>query len=60
MKIHEVKCDYCGKQEPLKYNGEHWLMPPEWVELYDDQKARTLNEHICPKCRPKAKKSKEK
>ncbi len=48
--IHEVECDFCGKHEPLKYNGEHWLTPEGWKTLWDDNLAQVTNEHICPGC----------
>jgi len=56
---HTVKCNGCSSKGPLTYNGEHWLPPQDWVRLYDDHKAECLDEHLCPKCRPKAKKKKK-
>ncbi len=58
MTIHEVKCDYCSKKEPLKYNGEHWLVPANWFQFYNDALARTVDSHSCPDCLPKKKKAK--
>lgn len=51
--IHELKCDWCNKRTALKYNGEHWLPPTGWAQLWDDNKAQTEDEHMCPECRPK-------
>lgn len=59
MLIHEVKCDYCGIKASLKYNSEHWLTPADWGQVYDDNKAETLDQHICPSCKPKSKKKKQ-
>ena len=56
--IHEFKCNQCGKREPATYNGEHWLMPHGWGQLYDDAMAQTIDEHLCRFCRPRPKKSK--
>lgn len=56
---HIVKCNGCSRKGPLVYNGEHWLPPQDWVRLYDDHKAECLDEHLCPKCRPKSKKKVE-
>lgn len=53
--IHEFKCDYCNKREKAKWNGEHWLMPDGWAQLYCDKAATTLDNHACPKCLPKPK-----
>lgn len=58
--IHKVKCDMCGVVAKLKWNGEHWLIPENWVKLFDDSKMHSLDEHICDKCRPKKKPSKTK
>jgi hypothetical protein len=58
MLIHEVKCDYCKIKAPLKYNGEHWLVPKDWMQGFDDEKAVTLDLHVCPKCKPKPSKRK--
>ena len=59
MKIHQVKCDLCGRREDLEYNGEHWLHPQGWRQLYDDRAARTVDQHICWACIPNPKKEKE-
>lgn len=58
MKVFEYKCDLCGRKAPAKYNGEHWLVPVGWVQLWDDNLARTIDEHICSNCKPKPKKAK--
>ena len=50
--IHEYKCDYCLARAPLKYNGEHWLPPIGWTNLYDFNKAEHEKIHVCPSCRP--------
>lgn len=52
---HEFKCDSCGKKAESRFNGEHHLPPAGWVQLYDANSARTLNEHLCDVCRPKRK-----
>jgi hypothetical protein len=52
-RIYEVKCDHCGKREAMAYNGEHWLTPKDWAQLYDDKQAKCVDEHLCPECRPK-------
>ena len=59
MNIHKVKCDYCGKTADLKYNGEHWLIPKDWAQLWDDEKAHCVDIHICELCKPKPKKVKK-
>jgi hypothetical protein len=56
MLIHEVKCDYCGAKAKLCWNGEHFLTPKGWGQIYDDNEAQVLDQHICPKCCPKPKK----
>jgi hypothetical protein len=50
MKLHEVKCDSCEEKAPLKYNGEHWLVPVGWMELYDENEAKNIDIHVCKKC----------
>jgi len=57
MKIFKVKCDYCNTTADLKYNGEHWLMPKGWAQLWDEETARCVEVHICPSCKPKEKKA---
>lgn len=53
MKINEFKCDNCGKREPSNYNGEHYISPLGWYQLYCDHLAEViLNIHICPECVP--------
>ena len=52
MKIRQVVCDECRRKEDLKYNGEHWLIPTDWVEMYSDQQAQTLDIHLCNDCKP--------
>lgn len=54
--VYEVKCDTCKLKANLKYNGEHWLIPKDWVCLYDDHLAEKTGEHLCQACRPKIKK----
>lgn len=51
--IHEFKCDACKRKVTAKYNGEHFLPPDGWVQLYCDNLAEMTGEHICDKCRPK-------
>jgi len=48
--IHEVECDKCKKRAPLKYNGEHWLTPDDWLELFDNKVYS--KGHICNDCNP--------
>ena len=60
MTIHQVRCDYCKKVEPLKWNGEHWLVQANWFQFYNDAQACTVNVHSCPDCVPKQKKAKKK
>lgn len=52
MVIHQVECDKCGNIADLKYNGEHWLTPKGWVQLYDDNEAKMLDRHLCVDCNP--------
>lgn len=59
-RINEFKCDTCNKRAKAKYNGEHWLAPQGWVQLYDDNKADMLDIHMCDVCKPKPRKKKEK
>jgi hypothetical protein len=59
MTLHKVKCDYCSKQADLKYNGEHWLAPKGWLQMYDDDLAHTVDAHACPDCKPKSTKPKK-
>jgi hypothetical protein len=49
---HEFKCDACCKTVPATYNGEHWLPPHGWVEIFDIHRAQTTGEHLCEKCKP--------
>lgn len=58
MYKHLVICDSCKAKSNLSYNGEHYLPPKGWMELYDDNLARHTEVHLCPKCHPKAKKKK--
>lgn len=57
--IHEFKCDGCRKKIKAYYNGEHWLPPTGWVEIMDSDRAELTGDHLCEKCRPKVKKSRE-
>lgn len=52
---HEFSCDGSGCKEKVKalYNGEHYLPPIGWVQLYDENQAQCLDYHLCPDCRPK-------
>lgn len=52
MKKYLVQCDRCTNLVHMKYNGEHWLAPEGWVELYDDLNAKMLDKHLCPTCNP--------
>ena len=51
--IHEFKCDSCKTKVKSIWNGEHYLPPHGWVELFDVNFARATGEHLCPKCTPK-------
>lgn len=57
--IHQFKCNGCNRRVPAHYNGEHYLPPTDWVELWDDNKAEMTDQHLCPECRPKFKPTKE-
>jgi phage terminase large subunit GpA-like protein len=46
--IHEVICNKCGTKNALKWNGEHWLFPLDWVELIDSDAYH--RGHFCEKC----------
>lgn len=59
MLIHEVKCDGCKTKAKLEWNGDNWITPPEWVDLWDDHAAKKTGDHLCPKCRPKTKRKPE-
>jgi hypothetical protein len=59
MRIHQVQCDYCKAKADLKYNGEHYLIPTDWRELFDDHRVYATNEHACPKCLPPKRKKKD-
>lgn len=58
--IHEFKCNYCGKRAAAKYNGEHYLAPNGWLQLYDDNLAHAIDQHVCDSCRPQKRKSRSK
>ncbi len=47
---HEVICDHCQCVASLRNNGEHWLAPEKWTQLYDDNLACMKDVHICLKC----------
>ena len=55
--IRHIKCDKCGIKVVPEYNGEHWLPPDDWAEIFETGAAMCTGEHLCPKCRPKRKKS---
>jgi predicted RNA-binding Zn-ribbon protein involved in translation (DUF1610 family) len=50
MKKHTVVCSLCNKESSMSYNGEHFLCPEGWYELYDDHKSIMSDIHICDKC----------
>lgn len=50
MKIHRVYCDKCKRSADLKWNGEHWLCPKDWTELFDEAEIGPLNIHLCQYC----------
>ena len=52
MKLFLIQCDNCTQRDHMKYNGEHWLAPQNWVQLYDDFNAKDLDKHLCPICNP--------
>lgn len=56
MEKHIVICDKCKTKADLKYNGEHYLPPEGWLELWDSNKAELIDQHLCPKCAPKKRK----
>ncbi len=58
---HEFKCDWCLRRVKVTYNGEHYLPPQGWVQLYDPTTALTLDLHTCEKCfkDPRTKKAKK-
>ena len=33
MRKHKIECNRCHKEEDLKWNGEHFLMPDSWFVL---------------------------
>jgi hypothetical protein len=52
MKLYLVQCDKCRTRQSMKWNGEHWLAPEGWAQLYDDFLSQDLNRHLCPTCSP--------
>lgn len=60
MKLHKVKCDACGAEADMRYNGEHHICPAGWFELYEDHTHSAKDIHLCPDCNPKKKKKEEK
>lgn len=60
MKQFLVKCDVCEAVAKLKYNGEHYLAPAGWYQLYDDEKSDPIDFFICPKCKMNRLKPEEK
>ena len=50
---HLIICDYCNNKAKLKYNGEHWLPPEGWFDLWCPNLAQEAKQHVCPKCAPK-------
>lgn len=58
--IHEFKCDSCKLKVPAKYNGEHYLPPHNWVELFDTNRSIATGEHLCNNCLPKTPQNKGK
>lgn len=50
MKLFQVRCDCCGIKNYLNYNGEHWLIPEDWVELHLERSG-SVDEHRCATCR---------
>lgn len=50
--IHQFKCDKCKTRANAYYNGEHYLHPEGWYQLYCNILARTVDLHLCPKCAP--------
>ena len=51
--IRAIKCDNCLIRVQPKFNGEHWLPPIGWVEIYNPDLAENTGQHLCPKCKPK-------
>lgn len=51
---HTFTCDRCDKKIEAKSNGEHFLPPPDWVELHDPITTKNINVHLCGKCYARA------
>lgn len=46
----EFKCDNCLRKVKANYNGEHYLPPSGWIQLYDPNEARCKDLHLCEIC----------
>lgn len=51
---HTFTCNRCENKIDAKYNGEHFLPPEGWMELYDPLTAKTLDIHLCKRCTTRA------
>lgn len=51
---HTFTCERCDKKVEAKYNGEHYLPPPEWIEILDPKSGCSLNKHLCGRCGERA------
>lgn len=46
--IHKFRCDCCKIEVDAGYNGEHYLPPVDWVELFD--RDVYSKGHLCNVC----------
>lgn len=51
--IHMFRCDSCQMEVKPEYNGEHYLQPPGWVQLFDFRAVQVVG-HLCKICRETA------
>lgn len=59
MNKYLVSCDMCSRAVDALYNGEHYLAPDTWRELYTIHGDCT-GEHLCDECIAKFVNNKEK
>lgn len=50
MKILRVMCDKCCNDDDLWHDGAMLRLPKDWKTIYCEDKAQTIDLHLCPKC----------
>lgn len=50
MKILKVKCDSCRKTADLWDDGTMLRTPKDWMTVWNEDKARNLDVHMCADC----------